>query len=113
MQVTAILAPVPERTPAPEGGYNAPHPETGTVGQRETVKEGIGSLGEAVGLNLEKFPLRAAGVPTSGRSTCLSMPTITLSFNRDCPRARKLGTLAKMRPGRVGDEVLIEAVAGR
>jgi len=55
MQVTAVL------TPAPEGGYTALNPETGTVSEGETVEEAIANLREAVTLYLEEFPLRLSG----------------------------------------------------
>jgi predicted RNase H-like HicB family nuclease len=57
MQVTAIL------TPAPEGGYSALNPETGTASQGETVEEALGNLREAVELYLEEFPLISSGPP--------------------------------------------------
>ena len=57
MQVTAIL------TPAPEGGFTALNPETGTTSQGETVEQAIDALREAVELYLEEFPLKLAGPP--------------------------------------------------
>lgn len=57
MQVTAIL------TPAPEGGFTALNPETGTTTEGETVEEAIINLREAVELYLEEFPLKLAGAP--------------------------------------------------
>ena len=57
MQVTAVL------TPAPEGGYVALNPETGTISQGETVEEAVSNLREAVELYLEVFPLNSAGTP--------------------------------------------------
>ena len=57
MQVTAVL------TPAPEGGYIALNPETGTTSQGKTVEEAIVNLREAVELYLEEFPLKLAGAP--------------------------------------------------
>jgi predicted RNase H-like HicB family nuclease len=57
MQVTAIL------TPAPEGGYVAYNPETGSTTQGETVEEAIANLREAVELYLEEFPLAIGGPP--------------------------------------------------
>lgn len=57
MQVTAIL------TPAPEGGYTALNPETGSTSQGETIDEAIANLREAVELYLEEFPLRLGGAP--------------------------------------------------
>jgi predicted RNase H-like HicB family nuclease len=57
MQVTAIL------TPAPEGGFTALNPETGSASQGETIEEAIANLREAVTLYLEEFPLKLAGAP--------------------------------------------------
>lgn len=57
MQVTADL------TPAPEGGYVAYNPETGTASQGESVEEALANLREAVELYLEEFPLIAMGAP--------------------------------------------------
>ena len=57
MQVTAIL------TPAPEGGYTAFNPETGTTSEGETIEQAIANLREAVELYLEVFPLRSSGTP--------------------------------------------------
>jgi predicted RNase H-like HicB family nuclease len=48
---------------APEGGYTALNPETGTTTQGETVKEAIANLREATGLYLEEFPLPDVGQP--------------------------------------------------
>ncbi|WP_298021561.1 type II toxin-antitoxin system HicB family antitoxin [uncultured Parasphingopyxis sp.] len=57
MQLTAIL------NPAPEGGYVALNPETGTTTQGETVEEAVANLREAVQLYLEEFPMDFAGAP--------------------------------------------------
>lgn len=57
MQVTAIL------TPAPEGGFTALNPETGTTTEGETIDAAISNLREAVELYLEEFPLKLAGAP--------------------------------------------------
>lgn len=57
MQVTAIL------TPAPEGGFTALNPETGTASEGETVEEAMANLREAVELYLEVFPLKLSGAP--------------------------------------------------
>lgn len=57
MQVTAILS------PAPEGGFTALNPETGTASEGETVEEAIANLREAVELYLEMFPLKLSGAP--------------------------------------------------
>ena len=50
MRLTAVL------TPAPEGGYTALNPETGTTSQGETVEEAVACLREAVQLYLEEVP---------------------------------------------------------
>ena len=55
MQATAVL------TPAPEGGYTAFNPETGTVSEGETVEEAIRNLREAVELYLDVFPQATTG----------------------------------------------------
>ena len=57
MQVTAVL------TPAPEGGYVALNPETGTTTQGDTIEEAIDGLREAVELYLTEFPLQVRGAP--------------------------------------------------
>ena len=48
MQLTAVLA------PAPEGGFVATNPETGTTTQGETVEEALANLREATELYLEE-----------------------------------------------------------
>jgi len=58
MLLTAVL------TPAPEGGYTATNPETGTTSQGDTIEEALANLREATVLYLEEFPLPAS----SGRS---------------------------------------------
>ena len=55
MELTAVL------TPAPEGGYVALNPETGTTTQGETVEEALSNLREATELYLEEFPMTVAG----------------------------------------------------
>lgn len=55
MQLTAVLI------PAPEGGYTASNPETGTTSQGETIEEALANLREATELYLEEFPLPARG----------------------------------------------------
>lgn len=50
MELSAIL------TPAPEGGYVAFNPETGTTTQGDTVEEALANLREATELYLEEFP---------------------------------------------------------
>lgn len=57
MQITAVL------TPAPESGFTAFNPETGTMSEGETVEQAIANLREAVELYLEVFPLKLAGAP--------------------------------------------------
>lgn len=51
MELSAVL------TPAPEGGYVAFNPETGTTTQGETVEEALANLTEATELYLEEFPM--------------------------------------------------------
>uniref|UniRef100_UPI00405748A9 type II toxin-antitoxin system HicB family antitoxin n=1 Tax=Candidatus Electronema sp. TaxID=2698783 RepID=UPI00405748A9 len=50
MELSAVL------TAAPEGGYVAFNPETGTTTQGETVEEALVNLREATELYLEEFP---------------------------------------------------------
>lgn len=57
MVLTAVLM------PAPEGGYVALNPETGTTTQGETLEEALANLREATELYLEEFPLTVAGQP--------------------------------------------------
>ena len=57
MELSAVL------TPAPEGGYVAFNPETGTTTQGETVEEALENLREATELYLEEFPLSISGHP--------------------------------------------------
>jgi predicted RNase H-like HicB family nuclease len=57
MELSAVL------TPAPEGGYVAFNPETGTTTQGETVEEALANLREATELFLEEFPLRITSRP--------------------------------------------------
>ena len=51
MELSAVL------TPAPEGGYVAYNPETGTTTEGETVEEALANLAEATELYLEEFPM--------------------------------------------------------
>lgn len=51
MELSAVL------TPAPEGGYVAFNPETGTTTQGETVEDALANLREATELYLEEFPM--------------------------------------------------------
>ena len=55
MTLSAVL------TPAPEGGFVALNPETGTTTQGETVEEAVANLQEATELYLEEFPLSVGG----------------------------------------------------
>jgi len=57
MLMTAVLI------PAPEGGYTALNPETGTTTQGDSVAEALENLREATQLYLEEFPLHSAGQP--------------------------------------------------
>jgi len=57
MMLTAVLM------PAPEGGYTALNPETGTTTQGESIEEAIANLREATELYLEEFPLADVGQP--------------------------------------------------
>ena len=57
MQLTAILV------PAPEGGFVAINPETGTTTQGETVEEALSNLREAAELYLEESPMESYGRP--------------------------------------------------
>jgi predicted RNase H-like HicB family nuclease len=50
MKLTAIL------TPAPEGGFIAYNPETGTSSQGESESEALTNIREATELYLEEFP---------------------------------------------------------
>ncbi len=54
MELSAVL------TPAPEGGYAAFSPETGTTTPGETVEEALAILAEATQLYLEEFPMTIA-----------------------------------------------------
>ena len=57
MQLTAVLM------PAPEGGFNAFNPETGSSTQGESIEEALANLQEATSLYLEEFPLAPCGAP--------------------------------------------------
>ena len=57
MLLTALLL------PAPEGGFTAMNPETGTTSQGESVEEAIANLREATELYLEEFPQQVFGRP--------------------------------------------------
>ena len=55
MELSAVL------TPAPEGGFVALNPETGTTTQGETVEDALANLQEATQLYLEEFPQKVTG----------------------------------------------------
>ena len=57
MQLTAVLV------PAPEGGFVATNPETGTTTQGETVEGALANLREATELYLEESPMESYGRP--------------------------------------------------
>jgi len=57
MLLTAVLI------PAPEGGFTALNPETGSTSQGETVEEAVANPREATELYLEEFPLKSTGQP--------------------------------------------------
>ena len=51
LELTAIL------WVAPEGGFSALNPETGTTSEGESQAEALSNLAEATALYLEEFPL--------------------------------------------------------
>jgi predicted RNase H-like HicB family nuclease len=55
MILTAVLI------PAPEGGFTALNPETGTTTQGESIEEALANLREATELYLEEFPITISG----------------------------------------------------
>lgn len=55
MILTAVLI------PAPEGGFTALNPETGTTTQGDSVEEALANLREATELYLEEFPIATPG----------------------------------------------------
>ena len=57
MTLTAVLI------PAPEGGFTALNPETGTCTEGESIAEALENLREATELFLEEFPVRTSGQP--------------------------------------------------
>ena len=57
MRLTAVLV------PAPEGGFVATNPETGTTTQGETIEAALANLKEATELYLEESPLDVYGRP--------------------------------------------------
>ncbi|CAG1011697.1 hypothetical protein BURK2_04337 [Burkholderiales bacterium] len=57
MLLTAVLL------PAPEGGFTALNPETGTTSEGESIEDALANLREATELHLEESPLSAVGQP--------------------------------------------------
>ena len=57
IELTAVL------WAAPEGGFSALNPETGTVSEGETEAEALANLTEATELYLEEFPLPSRQKP--------------------------------------------------
>ena len=57
MLLTAVLL------PAPEGGFSALNPETGSTSQGETIEEALANLREATEIFVEEFPLSVSGQP--------------------------------------------------
>lgn len=57
MLFTAVLL------PAPEGGFTALNPETGSTSQGDTVEEALANLREATELFVEEFPFSVSGRP--------------------------------------------------
>jgi predicted RNase H-like HicB family nuclease len=55
MFFTAVLI------PAPEGGFTAFNPETGTTSQGDTADDALANLREATELYLEEFPIEPVG----------------------------------------------------
>ncbi|MBS0555829.1 MAG: type II toxin-antitoxin system HicB family antitoxin [Proteobacteria bacterium] len=55
MIFTAVLM------PAPEGGFTALNPETGSTSEGETVEQALANLREATELFVEEFPLPVQG----------------------------------------------------
>lgn len=49
--------------PAPEGGFTALDPETGSASQGESVEEALANLRDATELYLEEFPLKPPDRP--------------------------------------------------
>lgn len=57
MVLTAVLM------PAPEGGFTALNPETGTTSEGESIEQAVANLREATELYLEEFPIGPVGQP--------------------------------------------------
>lgn len=57
MMLTAVLL------HAPEGGFTAFNPETGTTSEGESIEAALANLREATELYLEEFPLGVVGQP--------------------------------------------------
>lgn len=69
MELTAIL------TLAPEGGYTAINPETGTTTQGESVEEALANLREATALYLVEFPLALPEMTVRPLVTVFQVPS--------------------------------------
>ena len=84
MLLTAVLL------PAPEGGFTALNPETGSTSQGETVEEALANLREATELFLEEFPLSSSGRPLITRpSRSWRMPSLPHVSGAEIVRALK------------------------
>ena len=62
--------------PAPEGGFTALNPETGTTTQGESVEEALANLREATELYLVEFPITTFGLAFGHHSCKLGSPYI-------------------------------------
>ena len=71
MVLTAVLM------PAPEGGYTALNPETGTTSQGDTVEEALENVQDALAAVVETYQDLGRSLPSSSQILDLSMP---LSF---------------------------------
>ena len=78
MEMTAIVM------PAPEGGFVALNPETGSTSQGETVEEAVANLREATRLYIEEFPLVQAGRPLLTTFEIPANAQIAGCFRRRC-----------------------------
>lgn len=56
-----LLTAVP--MPAPEGGFTALNPETGTTSEGASIEEAVANLRDATELYLEEFPIEPVGQP--------------------------------------------------
>lgn len=94
MLLTAVLL------PAPEGGFTALNPETGSTSQGETVEEAVANLREATELYLEEFPLKSTGQPLV--TTFLSGSECLILLAYPAPRSFvRWNALASLSPGNV------------